>query len=379
MQGKHKSFIKHSAAWLYRENLRRKIAPLVTWNPIREPEPGCTAIIGMCSRLPSVLGANLRCLVAARWPELRRIIIAVDATQTAFPLDARALMADCGDVEIEVVHYSDKQSAVAEHLKLPFVYAWMSWCLALARVRTRDVLIHDYDALVFGSTLRSRYDEFARSGAMMQGVSWYGVNGLTAEDRLATTFEAFVNVPWLRGLEPIALFNKIGMKAGRSIDYDTTLYIQDRLLSAKERTCMPMAQAELVHPSQMIHQYTMFRKMPGAPLPSFSMPMLPLFASLAGDDGALAAAAGSLRNAPRDAVDLAGDGTRMNLQFLGRPEVDWTLKQMVQAMLALGAAPSRQLLDYGDALYAHVGVPLADHWKGDFTDDQRDWIRRSAR
>jgi hypothetical protein len=377
MQGKHSSIFKHAAAWLYRERVRHQLSSLVSWEPLSSPEPGCTAIIGMCSRLPRVLGANLRCLIAARWPELRRIVIAVDATREAFPLDAAELMSTYPGIEIEVVHYSEAQSRYAEAMKLPFVYSWMSWSIALAKVRTRNVLIHDYDALVFGATLRRRYDEFVRSGAAIQGVSWYAVNGLVADDHLATTFEAFVQAPWLRSLPPVSLFNKIGTKDGRSIDYDTTLHIQDRLLRPEQRTCMPMDLEELVHPSQMIHQYTMFRKFPGRALPSFSMPMLPLFASLSGRPEAFEAATRSLRSAPRDAIDLAGDGTPMNLQQLGVPQVDWTLKQMIQASLLLGLPPNPALMNYGTALYDHVGAP-PDQRQGDFTARQREWMRLSA-
>jgi hypothetical protein len=371
MQGKHSSILKHAAAWLYRERVRRQLSPLVSWRPLTAPEPGCTAI------LPRVLGANLRCLIAARWPELRRIIIAVDATREAFPLDADELMSTYPGIEIDVVHYSTEQSRFAEDIKLPFVYSWMSWSIALAQVKTRDVLIHDYDALVFGETLSRRYAEFTSSGAAIQGVSWYAVNGLAAGDRLATTFEAFANAQWLRSLPPVSLFNKIGVKDGRSIDYDTTLHIQDRLLRPEQRTCMPMDLEELVHPSQMIHQYTMFRKFPGRPLPSFSMPMLPLFAALSGRPEAFDDAARSLRSAPRDAVDLANDGTPMNLHQLGVPQVDWTLKQMIQAVLLLELPPNPALMDYAAALYDHVGA-APDQRQGDFTPRQREWMRMSA-
>jgi hypothetical protein len=378
MQGKHNSIFKHAAAWLYRERVRHQLSSLVSWTPLADPEPGCTAIIGMCSRLPRVLGANLRCLIAARWPELRRIVIAVDATREGFPLDEQALMATYPGIEIKVVHYSPQQSRYAEGIKLPFVYSWMSWSIALAEVKTRDVLIHDYDALVFGETLQRRYDEFVRSKAMMQGVSWYAVNGLQAEDRLATTFEAFAQSPWLRSLAPVSLFNKIGIKDGRSIDYDTTLHIQDRLLRPEQRTCMPMDLDELVHPSQMIHQYTMFRKFPGRPLPSFSMPMLPLFAALSGKPEAFDEAAASLRTAARDSVDLAGDGTPMNLEQLGVPQVNWTLKQMIQAAVLLGLPDNPALANYGDALYDHVGA-THEQRVGDFTPRQADWLHASRR
>lgn len=377
MQGKHSSIFKHAAAWLYRERIRYQLSSLVSWRPLIEPEPGCTAIIGMCSRLPKVLGANLRCLIAARWPELREIIISIDATREAFPLDANQLMSKYPGIEIRVVHYTPEQSRFAEEIKLPFVYSWMSWSIALAEVKTRDVLIHDYDALVFGRTLRDRHNEFVRSGAAIQGISWYAVNGLEPKDRLATTFEAFAQAQWLRRLPPVSLFNKIGTKDGRSIDYDTTLYIQDRLLRPEQRTCMPMDLDELVHPSQMIHQYTMFRKFPGRPLPCFAMPMLPLFAVLSGEPASFKNATLSLRSAPRDAVDLAGDGTPMNLEQLGVPEVDWALKQMIQAAILLDFPPNPTLVDYATALYDHVGAqPNQRH--GDFAPRHREWLLMSG-
>ena len=53
---------------------------------------------------------------------------------------------------------------------------------------------------------------------------------------------------------------------------------------------------------------------------------------------ALPRASASLNSGERDAVDLAGDGTRMNLAQLGTGQVDWLLKQMLQAMAS--ATPS---------------------------------------
>ena len=41
-----------------------------------------------------------------------------------------------------------------------------------------------------------RYREFVESGVFVQGIRWYQNNGIRPEDRLATTFEAFIDVPW---------------------------------------------------------------------------------------------------------------------------------------------------------------------------------------
>jgi hypothetical protein len=379
MRGKHTNPIKHWMAWFYREWLRRRIRGLVSWTALANPQPGCTAIIGMCSRLPDVLAANLVCLHKSRWSGLRKIVIAVDTPRTeAFAnIEARA-KSICAEVELEFVYYSQYQSRAAERLQLPFVYSWLSWCLALAKVTTQHVLIHDYDALVVGRTLRNRYLEFVASRSKIQGVSWYNGNGVELADRLATTFEAFVDTAWLRAMHPVALFNKMALKGGRSIDYDTLLDIQDRLLLREQRTMVPMNLDELVHPSQMIHQYTMFRRHPGKFLPCFSMPMIPFFMYLSGKKEALLISLNALRRDPRSNVMLLGDGTEFNFEQLDTLQVDWILKQIVQGLVALERPPDNHVYLYGRALYALVGTPVEEVWRGDFIAAQRDWIEKAA-
>ena len=45
MQGKYRNVVAFAAAWLLRERLRRRIANLVAWTPLTDPEPGCTVSI----------------------------------------------------------------------------------------------------------------------------------------------------------------------------------------------------------------------------------------------------------------------------------------------------------------------------------------------
>lgn len=379
MKGKHASALKHWAAWGYRELLRYRLRGLVGWTPLKAPKPGCTAIIGMCSRLPDVMAANLRCLHSSRWPELAGIVIAVDTVRSAAHAQIEAdAKANCPSLNVEFVYYSPQQSRVAEAVRLPFVYSWLSWCIALGRVPTQHVLIHDYDALILGPTLQQRYAEFIASGATVQGISWYKGNGVEPSDHLATTFETFVDAAWLRSLSPISLFNKMRVKQGRSIDFDTSLDAQDRLLPEGKRTIMPMNLDEMVHPSQMIHQYTMFRRQPGAALPCFSMPMIPFFAYLSGKKEAITFATEALTREPRGDVDIVGDGTHFNFEKLELSQVDWALKQMVQALVVLDCSPDPSVHAYGMALYRVVGAAQALVWKGDFSAAQQRWIDEAA-
>ena len=67
---------------------------------------------------------------------------------------------------------------------------------------------------------------------------------------------------------PIRLFNKVKSHAGRFVDYDIILDIQHNETTDSERGIVPMPPEDFVHPSQMVHQYTMFRRFPwrGTPL-----------------------------------------------------------------------------------------------------------------
>ena len=218
MKGKHKNLVVHALAVLVRERLRSQVAKLVDWEPLVDPENGCTAIIGVCSKLPDVLLANLRCLSAARWPELKRVILVVDCVKGAFPTSSEQhVIATFPELKVEFLYYSEKQFSFTEARKLPYIYSWLSWCIGLKHTSTAQVLLHDYDALVFGPALSQRYKKFVVAGAKVQGITWYDTNGVEKEDHLATTFEAFMDAAWLRSSKPVALFNKasISSEVGR--------------------------------------------------------------------------------------------------------------------------------------------------------------------
>ena len=270
-----------------------------------------------------------------------------------------------------------RKPELTEQLRLPYVYSWLSWSIALGHTRTRVALLHDYDALVLDRSLLARYREFVSAGAAIQGIRWYEGNGVKADDRLATTFEAFLDVGWLRSFQPIEMFNQIGVVKGVSRDYDTLLEIQHRHTPSARRAVVGMGEASLVHPSQMIHQYTMFRKQPGADLPSFSIPMIPFFAFLSGRLDALPAATARLRQARSRVLDFLGDGTLVSFARLDTGSVDWALKQMVRVCVHRNIPPFGALYDYGAALYTSAGARESKLWSGDFTIEQRQWIAKA--
>jgi hypothetical protein len=375
MQGKYDSWYSFLRAYAYRQWVRRRLDNLVTWPHEAPREPGCSALIGMCHRLPDVLTGNLKCLGSVAWPELKEVIIVVDSARGCLPssLEAEARAA-CPRLPLRFEYYSREQADLTERIRLPYVFSWLSWSIAISLCRTKHALLQDYDALVLDDTLARRYAKFAASGASVQGIKWYTGNGVLEEDRLATTFEAFFDVGWVRRFKPIQMFNQVGLVGNHSRDYDTLLDIQHRHTPLSQRTIEPMPEDSLVHPSQMIHQYTMFRRAPTKAQPCASILMIPFFEWFSGKSKTLGEVTRRLRNRQGRLCDLFGDGVRVNLSELTIKAVDWDLKQMVRVCLNQNIAPVPDLATYGTELYALCDAPAELVWAGDFTPEQRRWI-----
>jgi len=332
----------------------------------------------MCSRLPKIIFANLACLQRSNWKELSAVYIIVDCQREAFDLDVeQAVIQSFPRLNISFFYYSKSQSQQAERLKLPYLYAWMSWCIGIKQATTQTVLIHDYDALILSNTaLKRRYDEFQSQSAKVQGISWYTNNGFTSEDQLACTFECFVDVAWLRSFTPIELFNNVGTYRGRYVDYDITLEMQARHLSDEERTISPMSKAdsEIVHPSQMIHQYTMFRQNPAKPMPCYSMILLPLFDYLSGDKTAFRKAVNSI--SLKDS-GMVWDNVAISLKHLTEDQLQWGLQQSIQALKAHDVNPFEAFFDYYQTISKVVGCQLEEIQHPYATAAHKHWFSQS--
>jgi len=373
---KYKTSLHFFVAKLQKDIKRYRISKLISWKPLSPPESGCTAIIAMCSRMPYVLGANLDCLNKNQWKELYEVLITVDAEKGALPEGFEEdILQKFPQLNITFLYYNHQQAKLSAKISDPFIYSWLSWAICLNHVRTKTVLIHDYDALLLSAqSLEKRYQAFLESGAKIQGITWYKSNGFVTEDHLATTFEAFADVNWIRSFPPIMGYNKVGTLKGRKVDYDTYLDIQANHTPIEQRTIIPMSIEEVVHPSQMITQYMRFRNTPGKRLACFAVTMVPLFYFLSGQKNAIIHATKALQQDNPERVNLLLDGVLINFALLDTKAVDFMLKLMIQALIGLEIKPFKALIEYGIELYRITQTPPEQVWVGDFTNAQREWI-----
>jgi hypothetical protein len=382
MQGKYGNLLSYGLAWIYRRALRARARHLIAWKEGEALDPGCTALIGMCSAMPDVLLSNLRCLKDHAWPELHEVIAVADTVRGGLdPAIERQATEILAPISFRLLYHTDHQNERARAIELPYVYSWLAWSIGLGFCKTRVALLHDYDALILSDCLEKRYYEFVSSGAFMQGIKWYEGNGILPGDRLATTFEAFLDVRRVRRYHPVRLLNELRIINGRSLDYDTLLDLEHNDVPLGDRTISPMSEDDLVHPSQMIHQYTMFRRHPGGSLPSGAIPMIPFFEALHAGPGPLARSIEQIRGRKPSSrkFRFLRDELLVNFDSLNTVGVDWALKQMVQVCVRRDLPPEPLIYTYGEELYRLVDTPTDVVWKGDFRPEHRRWIELSRK
>jgi hypothetical protein len=232
------------------------IRDLVSWRPLEIPEDGYTIAIACMRGLAPVVAANLKMCAATSSPNLREIILVFDCPENEIPeLVRQVIREDCSSIDVRLLGYDKNQSRVARRINWGWVYAWASWCLAIGQARTRAVILHDLDAMPISPDFFERiYENWSQGGLPFCGIRQYQGNGVQADMGLVGTFELALDAEYMRRtFRPFDLFNKLKVIDGRVVDFDTTLYAQ---WLSPGCIVKPFDEERLVHPHQLICQYT---------------------------------------------------------------------------------------------------------------------------
>jgi hypothetical protein len=330
MKGKYTHPIRYAAAWAKWAAVRRVLASMSHWSPIQTPLHGYSIVIGCPARLLSILGANLKLLSRQDLTGCHEVICVVDApreqvggdaferplldrfSQIGEPAAAGGGSGDQEPAKLRLLYYTPREYAVLDRLGYPAGFCWFSWQKGLATVRTRHTLLHDFDAFPLRpSLLRERYETTLATNAAWLGQRCYQGNGVERADGLVTTFEMVLDSAAVRQrLRPIDLFNRVTRYKGRTVEFDITLEVQALGLIGPSHA-LDVPEEEMVHPSQVVHQFTELTHIRNYIPPARNrLPFIPYLLDVAGDAGVLGRACEELRAS--DAFTLGGKSVHLH-------------------------------------------------------------------
>ena len=250
----------------------------VAWEPQRERTEGYSIALACVASLAPLAVANLRFCARSSGNRLYELIAVFDCPPEKIPACVVETVRELSpSIKVTLLGYGVHQNRVARLFKSGWVYAWMSWCLAIAHARTRAVIIHDLDAIPISPTLFEQiYENWLEAQAEFCGIRFRSGSDLTTSMGLVTTYELALDADYVRRtFRPVDLFNKLTRLDGRVISLDTMLYAQSR---SPRRVVRPIDETQLVHPSQLICQYNyLINGQSKLRNLCHSLPMLPYF------------------------------------------------------------------------------------------------------
>jgi hypothetical protein len=349
MHGKYANPLKFHLVRARRAAIRRVISPFRRWRPLDDPESGYTILIGCNAPLAAMLGANLQMLSQQDLTDCDKIIVVFDrpAGQIEYPVE-RVMRERFPSLPLEFLYYPRRQAKVFGALRWAWIYSWASWMQALAACRTRYALLHDFDAMLLRrDIIQERYREISRRGAQWCGIKYYKGNGVVADDGLVTTFEMMLDVPFVRErFRPIDAFNHVAVYNGRTVDFDTFLYAQTR---GGKSFVLPIAEADMVHPSQVICQFSaLSRTGRYAPPNGGNLWFVPYFLYLSGEPASMERATADLLTTRDRTIPFFGG--RLDASLLTQAQFDRVVKQVGYLERAVAGEVRPDVQAYLDAI-----------------------------
>ena len=348
MNGKYNTALEFYTARARRAVIRSIIAPLVQWSPLENPMTGYTVIVGCHGLLGPLLLANLEMLSRQNLDDVDRIVLVIDRPRSQLREDVEDTACKrFSKLPLEFIYYSEWQQRITNAFGWAWILSWLSWTIGIAGTRTKYVILHDFDALLLNpNILQSRFQLIQQRNHQYIGTRFYEGNGVLEWDCLAATYELIFNVQYVRAhFRPIDLFNHVAIRNGRSMDYDTFLWAQHQHGIA---SVVPIDEEYMVHPSQMICQFTELLQRGRQPSRQTNLPMLSYFFELGGESTLMLEHTQVLSASGVREVPFFG-----RLHSLGRLSIEhaaWLRKQASRLEKSVHGEVRSHVSEYFDAL-----------------------------
>ena len=329
------SMLKLVTKTIKRYPMHQMIRNGVTWEPLRDPADGYSIIIGCMHKIPEIAVANLRMTANCDLSRCQEILMVFDCTEEQMPHSLKRSLesVECSS-SVRFLYYNAQQSRVSRKIDWGWVYAWMSWSIGISCCNTRHVILHDLDALPLDPSLFDTLYQRARSNScVFQAIRTYSGNGVTKEMKLGTTFELVMDAEAVRSrFRAFDGFNKLQRVNGSLVDFDTFLWIQYQMSGSTRID--PIDENQLVHPSQLICNYTDFSSgRDELRMKQHSLLMMPYFGMLGGNIADFERVSNELQESEGRSIFMFG--RHMDLNHLSPEHWAWMEKQIRRTEHAL--------------------------------------------
>jgi hypothetical protein len=257
-----------------------------------------------------------------------------------------------------IICYGKWQRRVADFVHWPWVNSWLSWTIGLADTTTRHAVLQDLDAMLIKPTfLEERYRFITEQNCQYVSTRWYNGNGLEPADEFCTTFELFFDVDYVRKhCRPVDLFNHISLFDGRSVDFDTFLYVQSR---GGTRRRLEPGDLDMVHPAELICQFRYWIQDDHRfNLRAHGLPILLYFLWLGGETKPLVESTKLLRESSDKALTLRGKP--IPIDQIQPDYMAWLIEQITRLETAVAGAVRPEVTQFIDGISSR-GLPVSRH------------------
>jgi hypothetical protein len=218
-------------AILAREVVKLALRPLVRWRPMVDPEAGFSIVLGVPWDLRHLLPVNLRFVSGTNLEGLRALHVVFDRrSREGMEEIARDARERFPGLPLVFQHYPRVAGWIVEASNVSTFYNSMNCATALARVKTRYAIMHDFDLFpLVPEYFQEVVGRMQRDGLRFCGLQRTHFDGLTDDDGILGTWCLGVDADWLRREhQALDIFHKVETIRGRWVTLDPFSALQRR-------------------------------------------------------------------------------------------------------------------------------------------------------
>ena len=220
---------KLRGTYLRQQLVKASLWPLLRWEPLKDPKEGFSIMLGVPWDLRHLLDINLQFIAATDLEHLDAIHVIFDrARKDGYEALADAMHKKHPDLPLRFSHYPPMIGKIVERANSPNFYNATNCALALERVETRYVILHDFDLYpIQKNYFPAVYHALRDRDWHFCGLQHTHFSGLTSEENVLGTWCLGMEAARIRNqFNPLDIYHCVVPLNGRTVRLDPFSWIQ---------------------------------------------------------------------------------------------------------------------------------------------------------